>query len=349
MTRLSPYQRIIAGQAGAWAVPIRGTLRLAEGLYACGVALRTYWYDRRAARTVMPIPVISVGNVTVGGTGKTPFVIELVRRLERMGLSPAVVSRGYKGFDDSNDEECVIRAHCPGVVCVSDPDRIRAAELAHARFGADVIVLDDGFQHRRLARTLDIVVVDATCPFGYGHLLPRGLLREPVRNLSRASVVVITRSDQVSPVELSRLDERLRKIAPDAAHLRCTHKVAGIERLDGTPIEETLAGVRTVLFAGIGHPQAFATTVQSLGVEVVGTRWWPDHHHYRGRDINAILKPGRFPAHKLLITTEKDAAKLTRLGGLDHVDILVVKIAIDFAGDGGTILQSVLEQTLPEG
>jgi tetraacyldisaccharide 4'-kinase len=341
---------MIAGQAGAWALPILGTLRLAESLYASGVALRNYWYDRRGPRAQLPVPVISVGNVTVGGTGKTPLVIDLVRHLERMGLSPAVASRGYKAFDDqSNDEQSVIRAHCPGVVCVSDPDRIRAAELAHVRFGADVIVLDDGFQHRRLGRTLDIIVVDATCPFGYGHLLPRGLLREPIRSLGRANVVVITRSDQVSPAELSRLDQRLRKIAPVATHLRCTHRVQGVERLDGTPIDGTLEGKRAVLFAGIGQPQAFATTVRTLGVEVVGEHWWPDHYHYRGRDINSMLKPGRFPPHELMITTEKDAAKLTRLGGLDHVDILVLRIAIDFAGEGCTILQSVLEQTLPKG
>ena len=349
MIKPSPYRRIIGGQAGVWAVPIRGILRLAESLYSFGVALRTYWYDRRGAQTVLSIPVISVGNITVGGTGKTPLVIEVVRSLERMGLSPAVVSRGYRPLDDeSNDEQRVILAHCPGVVCVSDPDRIRAAELAQDRFGADAIVLDDGFQHRRLGRTLDIVVVDATCPFGYGHLLPRGLLREPIRNLQRANVVVITRCDQASPAELSKLHERIRKIVPNGVHLRCTHRVTGVEKLDGTPIEEPLAGRRAVLFAGIGHPQAFATTVQSLGVEVVGARWWPDHHHYRQRDISSMLRPGRFPPHERLITTEKDAAKLKQLSGLEHVDILVLKIEIDFAGDGSTILQNVLKQTLPK-
>lgn len=347
MTERPPYHRIIAGDAGMWAMPIRGALRVAEGLYACGVAVRNRWYDHRGPRAVLPVPVISVGNITAGGTGKTPLVIDLLGRLERMGCSPAVVSRGYKAYrDQPNDEERVIRAHCPGVACVSDPDRIRGGELALARFGADVIVLDDGFQHRRLGRTLDIVVVDATCPFGYGHLLPRGLLREPARNLSRADIIVITRSDQVSPVNLSRLGERLRNIARGAKHLECTHQVTGIDRLDGTPVEEPMAGKRAVLFAGLGHPQAFAATVRSLGVEIVGTSWRPDHHRYRGRDIEALLAPGRFGPHELLLTTEKDAVKIAELGDLQHLGIAVVKIAIDFRGDGGTILQSVLEQKI---
>lgn len=243
MTNQSPYHFIIAGQAGAWAAPLRGALRIAESAYALGVRLRNRRYDRKGPLAVLPIPVISVGNITVGGTGKTPFVIELVRQLQDMGYNPAVASRGYRASgDDSNDEERVIRARCPGVVCVCDPDRIRAAEIAHSRFGADVVVLDDGFQHRRLGRTLDIALIDATCPFGYGHLLPRGLLREPVRNLARAQILVITRHDQVAPAELSRIAKRLRGIAGDAVHLRCGHAVTGISRLDGTPVKESVAG-----------------------------------------------------------------------------------------------------------
>lgn len=167
-----------------WVFPVRAMLRVLEGLYARGVALRNTRYDRSGPRAVLDIPVISVGNLTVGGTGKTPFVIELVKRLDRMGLSPAVVSRGYKAAEGQpNDEERLIRESCPSVVCICDPDRAAAGQFARTKFGADVIVLDDGFQHRQLARTLDIVLIDATCPFGFGHLLPRGLLREPVGSL----------------------------------------------------------------------------------------------------------------------------------------------------------------------
>ncbi|MFQ5591264.1 MAG: tetraacyldisaccharide 4'-kinase [Phycisphaerae bacterium] len=349
MSVQSFYHRLVAGEGGVWAVPVRGALRAGEGVFACGVALRNRWYDRRGPTIVLQIPVVSVGNLTVGGTGKTPIVIDIARRLEQMGFSPAVVSRGYRATtDEPNDEERLIRAECPGVICLADPDRIRAAELAHARLGADVIVLDDGFQHRRLGRTIDIVVIDATCPFGYGHLLPRGLLRELINRLSRADVVIITRCDQVSPDALSRLQAKIRTIVHDVATLCAVHRVTGIESLNGAAIHGSISGKRVVLFAGIGRPQAFETTVRSLGAEVVGTRWWPDHHRYGRRDIDSILKSKRLPPFDLLLTTQKDAVKLNGLGGLEHAAIACVKIAIEFTGADGTILQSVLERSLPK-
>ena len=154
--------------------------------------------------------------------------------------------------------------------------------------------------------------------------------------------------DQVSPAELSGLDRRLRCLADGASLLKCTHRVTAVERLDGTPVETPLAGKRAVLFAGIGHPRAFAATARSLGVEVVGRRWWPDHHHYRPGDIASLLKAGAFPPHDLLITTEKDAIKLVGLTGVDGAGIAVIKIAIDFVGDGGTILQALLKEAVPD-
>lgn len=350
MSDSSLYRRILAGEAGVWAGPIRGLLRLAEVGYASIIALRNARYDRNGPQTVLPIPVVSVGNLTVGGTGKTPFVIDIARRLERMGREPAVVSRGYKAEDgDPNDEERLIRRHCPGVICVSDPDRAWAAEHAHRHCAADVIILDDGFQHRRLARVLDIVLIDATSPFGYGHMLPRGLLREPVESLRRAGIIALTRCDQTSLAELNRIEARVRAVVTDPVLLRCKHRVASIDLLDGSPMESSLDGKRAVLFAGLGHPGAFATTVRSLGIEVVAHRWWPDHHRYRGRQIERMLDDSRFPPHDLLLTTEKDAVKIQEAGGVDPQRIGVVKVEIDFVDDGGTILQNVLEETIGRG
>ncbi|MBU0717515.1 MAG: tetraacyldisaccharide 4'-kinase [Planctomycetes bacterium] len=343
----SAYRRIIAGEAGLWAVPVRAGLRILEGAYRCGVGTRNRYYDREDRCVTLPIPVISVGNITVGGTGKTPLVIELASRLERMGHNPTVISRGYGAADgEPNDEERVIHRYCPGLVCLADADRVRAANRAYHEFGADVVLLDDGFQHRRLARDLDLVVIDATCPFGYGHLLPRGLLREPVQALSRAHAVVVTRCDQVSRAVLSRLAARLRELARGAVHLQCTHRVTDLRQLDGTPLDGPLAGRRAVLFAGIGRPESFKTTVRSLSVDVVGERWWPDHHRYRAADISSLLKPGRFPPYDVLITTEKDAVKLTGMANLVNAPIVVVRIAIDFTDDGGTILQQLLEKVV---
>jgi tetraacyldisaccharide 4'-kinase len=318
-----------------------------EPLYAAAVGWRNARFDRRGPEARLPVPVISVGNLTVGGTGKTPFVIDLVHRLDRMGLSPAVVSRGYgAAAGEPNDEERLIRRRCPGVPCVSHPDRAEAGSIACRQFGADIIVLDDGFQHRRLHRTLDIVLLDATCPFGFGHLLPRGLLREPVASLGRAGVVVLTRCDQVSQAALSETEARVRRVAGEAVRLRCSHRVTSIETVDGKPSGASFDGQRAVVFAGIGNPDAFLTTVRSLGVDVVGTHWWPDHHRYRRRDVDRLASVGRFPAHDLLITTEKDAVKLLALGGLPPVNLSVVKVSIDFAGQDGTMLQTALDRSL---
>ena len=151
----SLYQRIISGEAGPWATPIRAALCGGEVLYRAGVAVRNRRFDRRGADVTLSVPVISVGNITAGGTGKTPLVIDLVARLDRMGKSPAVVSRGYGSpAGEPNDEERLVRRHCPAVSYFANPDRAAAAEEACLRCGADVIVLDDGFQHRRLARAL---------------------------------------------------------------------------------------------------------------------------------------------------------------------------------------------------
>jgi len=358
----SLYRKIIAGETGVWASPVRSFLWSVSGVYGRAVALRNAWYDRKAKTTRLPVPVISVGNLTVGGTGKTPFVIDLVRRLDALGFSPAVIARGYGALPgELNDEQKLVLKNCPSVAYVSDPDRRRAGEVACERFGADVVVVDDGFQHRRLARDLDIVLIDATCPFGYGHVLPRGLLRETVIGLRRAHVVVITRCDQVSRTELARIEARLHELAPDATHLKCNHRVTGVERLDGTPVgasrlAPTLKGVgteggldrkRVVLFAGIAHPRSFVTTVSSLGAEVVGTRWFPDHHRYTLRNLQSLLQSNRFPTHDYLVTTEKDAVKLAELIGFDDATIVVVRVAIDFVDGGGTILQAILEQRLP--
>ncbi len=347
MSRSPLYRRIIAGKTGRWSTPVLAVLRAAEGLYGCAVALRNVRYDRIGPRTELPIPVISVGNLTVGGTGKTPFVVELLERLDRMGSSPAVVSRGYKSADGQpNDEERLIRQSVPGALCIAARNRAWGGEIAHRSFGADVIVLDDGFQHRQLARDLDIVLGDATRPFGFDHLLPRGLLREPVDSLRRAHMVVLTRCDQVSLAALSRTEARVREMAGASTCLKCIHRVTSVEHLDGTPAAGSLEGKRVVLFAGIARPSAFVTTVASLGVEVVGERWWPDHYHYRRRDVHALRRSGRFPPHELLLTTEKDAVKLAELDALDHTGIVVVKVAIDFVGDGGTMLQARLDEAL---
>lgn len=339
--------RIIGSQPPIWAHPLRCVLRAAELPYAQVVAARNARFDRSGSTHKLSIPVISVGNITVGGTGKTPVVIDLARRLVDLGRKPAVISRGYKSVDGrSNDEERLIRRHLPDIAYVADGDRVKACTKAQEDLGADVIILDDGFQHRRLERSLDIVLVDATCPFGYGHLLPRGLLREPPESLRRADVIVLTRTDQVDASASQEIESRLLAIAKDATHLRCRHAVTSIETLDGAKVEEPLDGRRVVLFAGIGRPGAFSKTAKSLGVDIVSERWWPDHHDYTLADVESMVNDASLPAHDVLLTTEKDAVKLSAFADRFKTPVLVVNVAIDFEGDDSRMLQRVVERTL---
>ncbi|MCO6436260.1 MAG: tetraacyldisaccharide 4'-kinase [Phycisphaerae bacterium] len=346
MTDSSLMHRILSGKAGGWAAPLRGLLRALSAPYASVVESRNRRYDRRGPSLSFPIPVISVGNITAGGTGKTPLVIDIVQRLDSLGCSPTVVSRGYgAAAGQPNDEELVIRRNCPSAVCVADANRAAGIQLAVDRFGADVVVLDDGFQHRRVRRDLDIVTIDATCPFGYGHVLPRGLLRESPRNLHRAQLIVVTRTDMISRSEHEYLMTRLEEFAPDRPVIRCRHRVTSFEFLDGHPCESPPSKTRALLFAGIGNPHAFESTVRSLGISIVDSCWFPDHHRYRAKDLDRVRASAR-GEYDVIITTEKDAAKLCRLPGIDGSRVRVMRIAIDFVGDGSTMLQSMLEDAI---
>ncbi len=340
-------RRVLSGESGLWASPIRAVLSAGELCYRSIIQIRNKRYDGGRAALRIAVPVVSIGNITVGGTGKTPFVIEIVRRLEAMRCNSAVVARGYgAGLDEVNDEELLVRKHCPGVAYVADADRWRGAERAARQMGADVIVLDDGFQHRRLHRDLDMVLIDAMCPFGYGHVLPRGLLREPLSGLKRADLIVITRSDQVSTNEVGRIENEIRRHNPDAPVIRSSTVVVGMERLDGAPIEIVDGRKRVLAFAAIGRPQAFVSTLSSLGLEVVATRWWPDHHRYRLNEVQRLLEDQSVAPHDLVLTTEKDAVKLVQLDGVNLSRIGVVRIGVELTDNGNHAVDAMLRRVI---
>jgi len=324
--------------------PLRWLSGLAEIPYALAVRRRNARFDRCGPRLRMPIPVVSVGNITVGGTGKTPVVIKLVQMLLEMGRRPAVIARGYRAAPGQpNDEERIIQRACPGTIYVADPDRCAGAAVAHEVHGADVLVLDDGFQHRALARDLDLVLIDALCPFGFDHLLPRGLLREPVGSLARAGAVLLTRSDQVDAESLAQIAERIRPVLAGKPLLQCRHRLTSLETLEGEPmplaVAKAMKGEHVALFAGIGRPEAFERTVRDLGVEDVGHRWFPDHHRFSPLDIERIEQ--EFPGVDWLLTTEKDAVKLSS-GAFRHAKVAVVKVAIDMSDADAKMLRSLV-------
>ena len=209
---LSPelWQAIVSGdRPGVKATLIRSGLWWARWPYAAGVWIRNRFFDwgwKKSHRAT--VPVISIGNLTLGGTGKTPCVEYVARFFRQHDVQVAILSRGYGGDGGRNDEAMLLEENLPDVPHLQGPDRVQLAGTAVEELESELLVLDDGFQHRRLRRDLDVVLVDATNPWGYGYLFPRGSLREPVSSLRRASVVMITRADRVSSAALSRIRER---------------------------------------------------------------------------------------------------------------------------------------------
>ena len=335
--------------------------------------LRGAFYDRGwLPRERVDAPVISVGNLTAGGTGKTPMVAWLARELIRRGLRPGIVSRGYRkrgqGAETGagpNDEALELAAALGDVPHEQNPDR---AEAARALLGAvDVIVLDDGFQHRRLARDLDLVLVDATRPWGLAAadggepvraLLPRGLLREHPGALARADALCLTRCDQVAAAQLDALERELERSAPGVPLLRAEHRPVRLREVGpgGAVLGlETLAGASVRLVSGIGHPAAFEATVAGLGATVVEHRRFPDHHAYTAEQARALLADPEGTRARL-ITTAKDAVKLGALldadgdlgsgGGVRGARACALEVELELTA-GAPVLAALLD-ALPE-
>lgn len=326
-------------------------LRLPAALWGAVGALRNRLYDRGwlpAHRLEMP--VVSVGNLSVGGTGKSPMVVLVARALEERGMRPGVLSRGYRateqnaGGEGLNDEGRLLERLLPGVPQVQDADRVRGAtELA--RRGAETIVLDDGFQHRRLARDLDLVLVDATRPWGLPAdggsapvraVLPRGLLREPPRSLRRADALVITRSDAVPAEALAGLEAELERLVPGKPRLLAEHRPCALRRV-GPGGEERLplahlSGLAVRLVSGIGNPEAFEATARALGADLRAVHAFPDHHPFTGEELEALGGEGE------LCVTAKDSVKLLETG-LSHL-VLEVELSLT---RGGRVLDALLD------
>jgi len=308
------YRSIISGEsASARAAILRFVLEVVSWFYAMIVGVRNLLYDFRILKQVkLPVPVISVGNITTGGTGKTPTVIMLVKELKRLGRNPAVLTRGYAARrGEKSDEVLVIEHECPGVPVVVNPDRVAGGKYAIEVHRADILVLDDGFQHRRLARDLNIVLIDATEPMGIPGVIPRGTWREPPFNLKRANMIMLTRCEQVSE-QLADLAAGLltQWVSPRAIFQQRT-AVAGLLDANENQVALVAGGRRVIAFAGIGNPNGFLHTVRSLGMHVSAALWFDDHHHYdEQQDFRPLLKASHDRHIEAWITTLKDWVKL---------------------------------------
>lgn len=255
--------------------------------------------------------VISIGNITTGGTGKTPLVIWLCNYLNDKGLRCAILTRGYKADQATlTDEPAILAKSCGDARVIVDSDRVRGGEKAIRESAAEVLLLDDGFQHRKLKRDLDIVAVDATCPFGYGKVLPAGLLREPLNGLRRASAIVITRYEQAQPEETDAIVKQIKKINPNVVIAKAVHEHPYAVMIKGKKLSiEDLRQKKIFAFCGIGNPNAFLNNLQSLGLDVVGHKIYNDHHDYSDTDVADIYEEARYLGAETVLSTEKDWVK----------------------------------------
>ncbi|MFM9197785.1 MAG: tetraacyldisaccharide 4'-kinase [Planctomycetia bacterium] len=316
--------------------------------YGLAVRGRNLAYDHGllpAARP--PVPVISVGNLTLGGTGKTPLVAWLARTVAAHGLDPAIVSRGYGAArGERSDEAAELAILLPKVPHVADRDRVAGVRTAAAA-GANVALLDDGFQHRRLARDLDIVAVDATDPWGGGRLFPRGLLREPLAGLTRAQAVVLTRATAVEPkrrTEIRRRLERACGATRPRVWVEANHRPVRLRSATSTtqPLERLATG-RIAAFAGIGNPAAFRTSLANLDAGLIGFRAFPDHHAYTAGDLDTLRDWAAELRADLLVTTLKDLVKV-RAERLGDIPLVALEIALEIlpGGDSAAALEDLL-------
>lgn len=309
--------------------PTRAILYSLSLLYRLIVHLRNKFYDRQLLKSAkLSCPVVSVGNITVGGTGKTPCVIALARMLQQHGFQPAVISRGYGGKNpkpvnivsdgksilldaaQAGDEPLLIARSLPGVPVITGAKRNLTGQTAIDQFGVRVLICDDAFQHRQIFRDIDIVLLDAEKPLGNGHLLPAGELREPVGSLRRAGCLVLTREDEMKP-----LNQDIARIAA-ASHIpifRAAHRFKEIIGPDGNVRlqQDGLCGKKVCAFCGIAQPASFEKLLLEAGAHILMFTAFPDHYAYDHYDLEELEKQFLMQSADYWITTEKDAMRLS--------------------------------------
>jgi len=323
------YRALVRGQLrGLWPGLQRSGLWLASVPYAWTVRLRNRLYDRGWKPNYrVPVPVVSVGNLTLGGTGKTPCVEYVARLYRQRDLRVAILSRGYGSHRGRNDEAMVLEENLADVPHLQGTDRVELASIAVEELESEILVLDDGFQHRRLHRDLDLVLLDATDPWGHGYLFPRGLLREPRAGLRRAGVIALTRCDQVDQTKIAQLRELVVLQAAGVPIVETTHQPVELvsSGCGSAPLGE-LTNRPVAGFCGLGNPDAFRQTLAGLGAEVCAFRVFPDHHQYTRTDVDDLRGwAAQQPAESVVVTTQKDLVKL-RLGQLGTRPLWALRI-----------------------
>ena len=315
-------------------VGYRGLLEVRERLYGWGVL--------RSRR--LPCPVVSIGNLTLGGSGKTPAALLAVKTLQELGVLPGMVSRGYgrrsRGIQvvadgrglrtdpqGAGDEPFLLACRLPGVPVVVGENRYEAGRYCLENFGVGALVLDDAFQHRTLEKDLEVVLVAGQSPWGNGHLFPRGPLREPVSALGRAHLVVVVGGDAEGR---ARVEEAVGRHNPKAPVVAADYQPLECWQVrDTTPrAPDALKGRRLLGFAGIARPGSFGRTVERLGVSLAGLVEFPDHHWYEPEDLAGLARQVGSAGAEGLVTTEKDYVRLSA-AALDALPIWILSVRLE--------------------
>ena len=332
--------------------------------YRMAVQFRLWMYDKRIIRNhALGCLVVSIGNLSCGGTGKTPVVEVFARSLSSHGRRVAILSRGYRSknrtlweklahifragemeippkvvSDGKNlllnseyagDEPYMLASNLPDVAVVVDKDRVKSGIYAIDKFQSDVIILDDGFQYLMLKPHINIVLVDATDPFGNGHVLPRGILREPVKNIRRADYIFLTKSD--GSHKITHLKRFIRRHTRRAEIIECCHRPQHLVKMfsgkQQLPLEK-LQGVKVAALSAIACPASFEHFLEQLGANLIYKDHFADHHRYTQQEIIDFINQAKAAGAEMIITTEKDAVRIPRIDRCD-VPLYYLRIQID--------------------
>ena len=358
MTIKDHYIDIVSGkQLGVLPLTVKTFLFSVSCVYRLILRLRSSAYQiGLIKKRNLAVPVISVGNITVGGTGKTPFIEYVATYLKGNGINVVILSRGYgartKNNETFNDEHLLLIENLGNIPNIMGKDRAATGELAIEKHNANCILLDDGFQHTRLKRKLDIVLISALNPFGYENVLPRGLLREPLHNLNRADLFVITHCNLCTREELYSIQKRLNLInskAPVTESIHHPRNITNIKDNSSLPME-WLNKKRVYAFCAIGNPDSFSRLLKLNGADIIKFKTFEDHYFYENEDLAVITKEAEQLGVDTIVTTQKDKVKILRMVTKEElrshaIPLCIINIAIKIT-KGREIIEKVIDETV---